>query len=102
MKKLPKAIAARIIDAIAALGIDPRPPGSIQLAGGDGERRIRVGDYRVIYDVSDHDAAMAPRPGPPRAGVDVLARTLADELPHLDLEPPSRSQPGRQARNVSI
>ena len=31
----------------------PRPPGAIQLTGGDGELRIRVGDYRIIYDVED-------------------------------------------------
>ena len=27
--------------------------GAVQLAGGDGELRIRVGDYRIIYDVED-------------------------------------------------
>ncbi|MGO1755998.1 MAG: type II toxin-antitoxin system RelE family toxin [Brevibacterium aurantiacum] len=32
---------------------EPRPQGSIQLKGGDGELRIRVGDDRIIYDVYD-------------------------------------------------
>ncbi|PQZ87023.1 hypothetical protein CQ018_18435 [Arthrobacter sp. MYb227] len=31
----------------------PHPIGSIQLAGGEGERRIRVGNYRVVYEVID-------------------------------------------------
>ena len=43
-----------MLAAIVALANDPRPPGSIQLAGGDGERRIRIGDSRVIYDVHEH------------------------------------------------
>ena len=41
--------------AIEALADDPRPPGSIQLAGGEGELRIRVGDYRVIYEIRDRE-----------------------------------------------
>ena len=36
------------------LGDDPKPHGSIKLSGRDG-RRIRVGDYRVIYEI-DGDA----------------------------------------------
>ncbi|AZT99169.1 type II toxin-antitoxin system RelE family toxin [Brevibacterium aurantiacum] len=32
---------------------EPRPQGSIQLKDGGGELRIRVGDYRIIYDVYD-------------------------------------------------
>lgn len=43
----------RIVRAIEALAVTPRPPGAIQLAGGEGELRIRVGNYRVIYDVED-------------------------------------------------
>jgi mRNA interferase RelE/StbE len=43
----------RIKDAIEALADDPRPAGSIPLVGGDGEWRIRVGDYRIVYDIED-------------------------------------------------
>jgi len=46
-------VAVRLKAAIQALAGDPRPPGSLQLSGGDGEFRIRVGDYRIIYDVQD-------------------------------------------------
>jgi mRNA interferase RelE/StbE len=42
----------RIRTAINALGQDPRPRGSIKLAGSQGWR-IRVGDYRVIYQIDD-------------------------------------------------
>lgn len=54
-RKLPPQVARRLKAAIQDLATDPRPPGSIQLVGGDGERRIRVGDYRVIYDVMDDE-----------------------------------------------
>ena len=41
----------RIARRIEALGTDPRPPGAETLKGGEGELRIRVGDWRVIYVV---------------------------------------------------
>lgn len=42
----------RIEDAIAALGTDPRPVGVKRLTG-VGAYRVRVGDYRIVYDVAD-------------------------------------------------
>lgn len=53
IRKLDKSVARRLLEAIDGLANDPRPPGFIQLAGGRGEFRIRVGDYRVVYDVQD-------------------------------------------------
>ena len=53
LKKLDKSIAHRIVRAVEALSVDPRPIGSIKLSGGDGERRIRVGNYRIIYRIDD-------------------------------------------------
>jgi mRNA interferase RelE/StbE len=44
----------RVARRIEALGTDPRPAGAEMLTGGDGEARIRVGDWRVIYIVR-HD-----------------------------------------------
>ncbi|MGO2540766.1 type II toxin-antitoxin system RelE family toxin [Specibacter sp. AOP5-B1-6] len=55
IRKLDKPTARRLLDAIGALAIDPRPSGCIQLKGGDGELRIRVGDYRIVYDVQDDE-----------------------------------------------
>jgi len=43
----------RIKEAIEDLADDPRPSGCLQLTGGDGEYRIRVGEYRIVYDVID-------------------------------------------------
>jgi len=44
----------RTRDAIGKLGEEPRPPGSKKLSGRTGWR-IRVGSYRVIYEINDHD-----------------------------------------------
>lgn len=43
----------RIKAAIHALADDPRPPGCAKLAGFQSAYRIRVGSYRVIYDIRD-------------------------------------------------
>ncbi|PRZ11726.1 type II toxin-antitoxin system RelE family toxin [Nesterenkonia sandarakina] len=45
----------RIKDAIEYLAQNPRPQGYVQLSGGDGECRIRVGQYRVVYDIADDE-----------------------------------------------
>ena len=42
----------RVREAIQALGVNPRPPGCIKMIGRDGWR-IRIGDFRVIYEVDD-------------------------------------------------
>jgi len=42
----------RIIAAIRALATDPRPPGSRRLSGRPAWR-IRIGRYRVIYEIDD-------------------------------------------------
>lgn len=49
-----KPIRVRLAAAIDDLAADPHPPGSLKLAGGAGEWRIRVGDYRIIYEVHGH------------------------------------------------
>lgn len=55
IKKLPRPARDRVLEAIANLTGDPRPHGAKKLAGEDTAWRIRVGDYRVIYDVFDSE-----------------------------------------------
>lgn len=43
----------RIIREIRALAENPRPSGSRKIAGSKSDWRIRVGDYRVIYEVDE-------------------------------------------------
>lgn len=58
LRKLDRGIAQRILVAINALALDPRPHGCKQLKGGSGEMRIRIGDYRAIYDVNDSEVVI--------------------------------------------
>ena len=43
----------RVIAAIQALSKNPRPSGCRKLTGMDDAWRIRVGDYRIIYEIED-------------------------------------------------
>ncbi|WP_392469032.1 type II toxin-antitoxin system RelE/ParE family toxin [Arsenicicoccus cauae] len=43
----------RVQAAVELLATDPRPPVATKLVGGDGEWRVRTGDYRVIYESND-------------------------------------------------
>ena len=43
----------RIIEAIKELAHQPRPSGCRKLSGTKNDWRIRVGDYRVIYEIAD-------------------------------------------------
>lgn len=53
LRKLDRPVQARLVAAIAALALDPRPAGVKALTGHPGLLRIRVGDYRVVYTVDD-------------------------------------------------
>jgi mRNA interferase RelE/StbE len=52
LNKLPVKIAKRLIDVIEKLADEPRPHGYIKLTGVS-LYRIRIGDYRVIYNIED-------------------------------------------------
>jgi mRNA interferase RelE/StbE len=53
LDKLSDFIVAPVLSAIHNLAEDPRPQGYRKLKGRKGYR-IRVGDYRVIYEIFDH------------------------------------------------
>jgi mRNA interferase RelE/StbE len=55
VRKLPRLARDRVLDAIEDLGDDPRPHGAKKLVGEQTAWRIRIGDYRVIYDVFDSE-----------------------------------------------
>lgn len=52
LSKIPEPYYSNLKIAILELGNDPRPPGCKKLKGRDAYR-IRVADYRVIYEISD-------------------------------------------------
>jgi len=51
-RKLPKNLQARLTPHLDALTQNPRPSGIEKLKGEEGYR-LRVGDYRVLYEVRD-------------------------------------------------
>ena len=53
LDKLPDNIAEPILNAILDLEENPRPVGNKKLKGRDGYR-VRIGNYRVIYDIFDN------------------------------------------------
>ena len=66
LKKLPRSHRTRVTEAILALEENPFPPGKKwkRLKGTGGLVRLRVGDYRVLYEVLGdqvHVLAVIPR-----------------------------------------
>jgi mRNA interferase RelE/StbE len=52
LEQLPAEHYSRLRDAIRLLASNPRPVGCLKLTGRAGWR-IRVGAYRIIYDIDD-------------------------------------------------
>jgi len=52
IEALPKDIKTRVISTAMSLGDNPRPPGCKKLKNRDAYR-IKVGEYRVIYEIHD-------------------------------------------------
>ena len=57
LSDLPKPTYERVKEAIRKLSDDPKPRGSRKLSGRDGWR-IRVGDYRVIYEIDNKNSTV--------------------------------------------
>jgi mRNA interferase RelE/StbE len=51
LKELPSKMQIRVAARIASLAHNPYPPGTRKMAGEEHTYRIRIGDYRVVYDV---------------------------------------------------
>jgi mRNA interferase RelE/StbE len=53
LSKLPEKESTKISDAIDKLAEDTRPDGYKKLEGRNNSYRIRVGNYRIIYEIND-------------------------------------------------
>ncbi len=53
LRRLPPQIRVRLAAPIQALSQSPRPPEVCKVQGQERTWRIRVGTYRVIYDLYD-------------------------------------------------
>jgi mRNA interferase RelE/StbE len=58
LKALPAEVFHRIIPRLKALAENPKPPGSRKIAGSKSDWRIRIGDYRVIYEIAEQAKAV--------------------------------------------
>ena len=55
LNNLPQKIRLRLLAEIRLLGDNPRPNGVKKLKGYENTYRIRVGNYRVIYEIEDRE-----------------------------------------------
>ena len=53
LRKLDRPAQRRVQAAIELLAVEPRPSGAKKLVGGDGDWRVRTGDYRIVYEIHD-------------------------------------------------
>jgi mRNA interferase RelE/StbE len=53
LRTFPVFVHNNIIEEISNLSTNPRPTGCVKLKGYKKSYRIRVGDYRVIYEIED-------------------------------------------------
>lgn len=53
LKALPRDVLKRVDAKILALADNPRPSGSRLLRGQERLFRVRVGDYRIVYQIED-------------------------------------------------
>jgi mRNA interferase RelE/StbE len=55
--RIPTRDLQRILAAIDALSVEPRPPGSEKLSGQE-RYRVRQGHYRIIYEIRDDEVVV--------------------------------------------
>lgn len=55
LQDLDPPVARRVLRQIEALVADPRPPGVVKLEGATDLWRIRIGQWRVVYRISDRE-----------------------------------------------
>jgi mRNA interferase RelE/StbE len=54
IRRLPKPTVKRLLETIESLATDPRPPDCQKVEGYD-LWRIRIGDYRILYQIDEEN-----------------------------------------------
>jgi len=58
LKKLSQEMFYRIIPKIKVLSENPKPAGCRKITGSKNDWRIRIGDYRIIYEIDEKEKAV--------------------------------------------
>ena len=58
LKKLPKDMFDRVVLSIKSLAQNPKPHGTRKIIGSKNDWRIRVGDYRLVYEIDEEVKAV--------------------------------------------
>lgn len=53
LQQLPRRVFSAALNTIVSLTHEPRPPGVTKLVGSRSDWRIRVGEYRIVYEIDD-------------------------------------------------
>ena len=54
LQKLPRPMIAKVVTAVLDLSNNPFPHGVKKLVGSEYSYRIRIGDYRIVYEVFEN------------------------------------------------
>lgn len=54
LRRLSGRVQERLVGALVLLELEPRPAGCRKLTG-ESQYRVRVGDYRIVYEVRDRE-----------------------------------------------
>jgi mRNA interferase RelE/StbE len=54
LDRLPRPVRERIVNSMRKLRNEPRPAAALKLQGEDNLYRLRVGSYRVVYEIHDN------------------------------------------------
>lgn len=58
LRKIPRTEVEKIVRAVGELSKNPRPESSKKLSGSEYTYRIRVGAFRVIYEIHEHEVVI--------------------------------------------
>jgi mRNA interferase RelE/StbE len=55
IKKLPREVQKRIIERVEELALSPRSAGVTKLVSEENLYRVRIGEYRAVYQIRDRE-----------------------------------------------
>lgn len=53
LKRLSPRLFSQMVEKIRELAVDPHPQGSRKISGSSNDWRLRIGDYRVLYEINN-------------------------------------------------